>query len=260
MAMNRDGALQQDRPAWVWAEEGHTVIRNNRNVWQQDRPIPINYDLPLDWHHIVPWNQLRDGWNRIHAITQESGAASNASGERQRIARIDKAWEVLRLWLHSAGLNDSREIIAQARNGNLNHADDLAGRICWAKWNLVEGPTNTYRTLTDRDPSGGDPGGDHCDPFYNGTGNLRDRSQNLVAWASELASTNLEALLRRHSVFNAYRNVQLTRMNGATWERVMGDAYLRYQRLEWVSEGRFDQYGAATSANHHPKWRKRDRS
>lgn len=258
MAMMKNGALQPERPAWVWAGEGHTVIRMNQKIWLKDRPIPMNYDLPLDWHHVVPWNQLRDGWNRVHAITQEPPVVGNPGADRQRVARVEKAWEVLRLWLHAAGLSDSKHIVAQARAGQLNHQDDLAGRICWAKWNLVEGPTNTYRTLCDQDPVGGDPGGDNCDPFYNGSSGLRERSQSLVAWAGELASADLVALAKRLESFKAYRNVQLPRMAAAIWERVEGEAYKLYKRPQWVSEGRFDKYDAATSDNHHPKWRKRE--
>jgi hypothetical protein len=258
MAMLSNGALQADRPAWAWAGEGHTVIRNNTKIWRTDRPIPMNYALPLDWHHVVPWNQLRDGWNRIHEITQDTATMASASAEKLRVARIEQAWEVLRLWLHAAGLNDSRDIVAQARRDGLNHADDLAGRICWAKWNLVEGPTNTYRTLLADDPVGGDPGGDNCDPFNNGSSGVRDRSENLVAWAGELLSGDLKLLAKRHVRFNAFRNVQLPRMDAATWERLEGKTYTDFKRPQWVSEGRFDKYDAATSDNHHPKWRKRN--
>jgi len=255
MAMTATGRLETARPAWPWPDP-HTTVAGNRKLWLKDRPIPLNYDLPLDWHHIVPWNKLRDGWNRLHDYTT-AAALPDPRADKERVRNATKAWEVLRLWLHAVGLDESKAIIAQFQAGNFNDAIDSAGHICWAKWNLVEGPTNTHRTLIAEDPKGGDPGGDSFDPFFHGSRNLSERSNALSAWTGELAAAAPNKLNKRHAALCKLRNTPLAVLDPDTWDRLQGEKYKLYKRPTWTSEGLFDDFDNAKSANHHPKWRKR---
>lgn len=255
MAFEQDGELENARPNWPWVD-AHTETRNNRKIWKTDRPVPFNYSVPMDWHHIVPWNQLCAGWNRIHGMATAVADAIDPAARRRQEKNIKLAWDVLQSWLHAAGARDAARTIRQMKAGNYNDQEDMAEKVCWAKWNLVEGPTNTYRTLTAEDPLGGDPGGDSCDPFSCGSGNLRARSLSLVAWAGELRTGNLATLKTRLHAFRSYRNVALQKFDVGVWERLTGARYELFKRPIWVSEGRFDRFGNATSPNHHAKWRK----
>jgi hypothetical protein len=206
---------------------GHTSTRNNMRLWRGDwRPVPLNYDVPMDWHHIIPWNTLRDGWSALCG-----------SGR----------WEVIAEWLNLMDVADGRTRISEMRNNALAmpHTQDMHTRLCWSKWNLVEGPTNGNRT--------DDPGGDDVDSFsgLKTSNGLRDRSQMLSLifhvmrnWDSTLTNltqADTRALLSYFVRLRPYKRTPIHLFDDKTW--VLVDA------------GKIDRFGLAIH-NKHPTWRK----
>lgn len=188
------------RPEFAWRSIKHTDTKNNRRIWTLDRPVPLNYDVPMAWHHIIPWKDLRDGWSAL------------ATSHR---------WEVLKKWIELLEVPDVNGTIKKMQSGTLSPSsgNSMLEKLCWAKWNLVEGPSNR----TD------DPGSDALDVF-NGAripNNVRDRSNilNLIHGQIKLwnsTKSNIKENETRHLVANfsqlrKYKNSPISAFNPKVW-------------------------------------------
>lgn len=228
--MNSNGTFEPNdaRPDFAWPDVRHSSTKNNRRVWPLDRPVPLNYEVPMDWHHMIPWNTLRDAWSALAA---------------------SQRWEVIEAWLNLLSVEDADQRLAEMKAGTLNtvDAEDLTEKLCWAKWNLVEGPTNGNRT--------DDPGGEGFDNFsgLKFSNNVRDRSQTLNMiystarnWRADdttLSPAATKGVLADLQKLKSYKNSPIPAFEGPAWAV--------------VDAGRIDNFGLANPpAGRHPKWKK----
>jgi hypothetical protein len=223
--MNADGTFgaTDARPGFPWPVT-HTSSRNNNKLWKTDRPVPLNYDIPMDWHHMMPWNAIRNSWSAL--VT---------SGR----------WEAIATWLGLLSDDDPETRLTEMKAGNLASipAQDLTEKLCWAKWNLVEGPNNTNRT--------DDPGGDGFDKFTTPkfSNNVRTRSQTLHSiydlvrqWAadkSDVSDKDAKLLSEWFIAVRPYKSSPIAMFEPPAWTI--------------VKDGKFDNFG---NASRHPTWKK----
>lgn len=213
------------RPDFPWVIQ-HTNTRNNRRIWKKDRPVPMSYEIPMDWHHIIPWKVLRNGWSAL------------ATSGR---------WKVLTAWVELWGLNNVPGIVDSMQNGNLgapNNAN-MWDKLCWAEWNFVEGPTNGNRALGD------DPGSDGLDAFESiqMPNNVRNRSLILKSiytqmrnWTLTTANITMpqeKTLLLDFKKLKSYTRSPISRFDPKVWKL--------------VTRGRINKFGLADK---HPTWQK----
>ena len=181
----------------------------------------------MDWHHMIPWNTLRDGWSAL------------ATSGR---------WEVLTEWVELWQLPNVPQIIRDMQQGNLGapRNGQMWDKLCWSEWNLVEGPTNGNRA------SGDDPGGTGFDAFESARmpNNIRGRSQILKSiytqmrnWQRTTATITAQqgrTLMKDFKALRRYKSSPIPRFDPSVWQL--------------VTEGRINRYGVADK---HPTWRKR---
>jgi hypothetical protein len=132
----------------------------------------------------------------------------------------------------------------QAGNLGAVDAQDITEQMCWAKWNLVEGPNNTNRT--------DDPGGTAFDVFSGSkfSSNVRDRSQvlnqiytrvrNWAFNANTLSAADGKSLLSELGKLKPYKNSPISMFEGSAWQV--------------VDAGKIDKFGLTTSGGRHPTW------
>ena len=223
--MNTNGSFvfQEERPGFPWPL-AHTESRNNGKLWKVDRPVPLNYSIPMDWHHMMPWNAIRDSWSAV--IT---------SGR----------WDIVENWLGLLSVDGSGTYLQEMQATNLggNERDDLSAKLCWAKWNLVEGPNNTNRV--------DDPGGEGFDKFttLKFSNNVRDRCQIVNSiyqmvrnWAvdkDDVSDSEAKALNGLFTSLRAYKSSPIALFEPAAWV------------VE--KDGKYDNFG---NASRHPTWKK----
>lgn len=213
------------RPDFPWGTQ-HTNTRNNRRIWKADRPVPMNYQIPMDWHHIIPWKVLRNGWSAL------------ATSGR---------WEVLTAWAELWGLDDVPAIVNSMQNGTLGLPNNarMWNKLCWAEWNLVEGPTNGNRA------AGDDPGSNGLDAF-EGIGmpnNVRKRSlvlksiytqmRNWTMLTANITATQTKTLVQDFKRPRPYKKSPISMFDPKVWEL--------------VTQGRINRFGIADK---HPTWKK----
>ena len=224
--MNENGTfnLNEARPAFPWLVVAHTESKNNTKLWKVDRPVPLNYSIPMDWHHMMPWNAIRDSWSAL---------------------AISGRWDVLKIWLGLLAANDPETRLGEMRGGNLpaNERDDLSAKLCWAKWNLVEGPNNTNRT--------DDPGGEGFDKFttLKFSNNVRARCQTVHSiyemvrnWAvnkNDVSDQQAKSLVNFFTTLRSYKNSPIAMFEPTAWTIVQA--------------GKYDNFG---NASRHPTWKK----
>jgi hypothetical protein len=224
--MNTNGSFvfQENRPGFPWQQLAHTESRNNSKLWKVDRPVPLNYSIPMDWHHMMPWNAIRDAWSAV--ITS---------------AR----WDIVENWLGLLSVDDSGTRLQEMQAGNLggNERDELSEKLCWAKWNLVEGPNNTNRV--------DDPGGEGFDKFttLKFSNSVRDRCQivnsiyqtvrNWTVNKNDVSDSDAKALNGLFTSLRAYK----------------GSPIAMFEPAAWVVEkdGKYDGFG---NPSRHPTWKK----
>jgi hypothetical protein len=238
--MNNNGTFNATdvRPEFHWgkypppgtaATVQHTNTKNNRKIWSTDRPVDILYEVPMDWHHMIPWNVLRNSWSAL---------------------ATSKRWEVLEVWIGLIAVENAAQRLSEMKAGNLDNGevqDDITERICWAPWNLVEGPNNTNRT--------DDPGGDGFDAFSGSkfSNNVRSRSQILnqiytqvKGWAyneATLSADQCKSLVKSLGSLSRNTPIVMFQDSASAWEV--------------VDPGKIDKYGLATPpSGRHPTWRK----
>ena len=222
--MNTNGAFNRDegRAGFPWPV-AHTETKNNAKLWKLDRPIPLNYSMPMDWHHMMPWKVIRDSWSAL--VT---------SGR----------WDVLEIWLGLLVAGNPKAQLAQMREDKLSATDrdDLSAKVCWARWNLVEGPTNTNRT--------DDPGGDGFDAFTTKfSNNVRDRCQMVnsiygvvCGWdvhKNDVSDQDSKNLSNFFTALNSFKNSPIAMFEPTAWVI--------------VQDGKYDNFG---NASRHPTWKK----
>jgi hypothetical protein len=192
-----------NRPDFPW-EEKHTLTEDNLKLWKINRPVPISYHLNMDWHHIIPWSVLRNGWKTLAK---------------------SKEWDVLAAWMALFGsIDNANELLGRMKNSTLTgvEGDKIGAEICWPKWNLVEGPHNELRE--------DDPGDKSMDTFtgIHVPNNLRKRCLLLMAVNTLLKSyspPSTENTKQNQSKYliNAFRNMipfrntPITRFNPDLW-------------------------------------------
>jgi hypothetical protein len=213
------------RPNFPWRIQ-HTNTRDNRQIWKVDRPVPMSYEIPMDWHHIIPWRVLRNGWSAL------------ATSGR---------WEVLTAWAELWNLSNVPGIVNSMQNGNLGHPnnENMFNKLCWAEWNLVEGPTNGNRA------PGDDPGSDGLDSF-EGIGmpnNVRNRSLILKSiytqmrnWemnTANITASQAKLLLQDFKKLSPYKRSPISMFDPKVWVL--------------VEQGRINKFGLADK---HPTWKK----
>ncbi len=122
------------------------------------------------------------------------------------------------------------------------HANDVTEKLCWAKWNLVEGPNNTNRE--------DDPGGEGFDKFatIKFSNNVRSRSQILHLiydkvrlWTvdkNDVSDTEAKLLIDWFKSLKSYKSSPIAMFEPAAW------------KIGTVS-GKYDSFG---NASRHPKW------
>lgn len=132
--ISKDGTYQNSpRPVFCWDDKHtDTYAMQKREPWRSSRLFPRGYEIPMAWHHMVPWPILRDGWSAIAILNR---------------------WDVVRAWLESLEVPETS--ITQCVEGMSSQTyrddDDLSEKVCWAKWNLVEGPKGDVRSDDPKD-------------------------------------------------------------------------------------------------------------
>jgi hypothetical protein len=115
--MNGNGLIVNlGRPASP-ADWQHTETRSNRKIKNYPEGISSALSIEMGWHHMMPWNTIRDGWNNLI---------------------VNEHWNVLDSWCKHLGFTDRIGPLLE----NAITRDDLKTSLCWSTWNIVEGPTN----------------------------------------------------------------------------------------------------------------------
>lgn len=212
------------RPAFPWGT-AHTDSKNNRKLWKTGRPVPLNYEIPMAWHHIIAWRYLRDGWSAL-ATSQQ--------------------WDAIFAWADCWKLDyDTGGLVDLMQAGALGapHNSDMFDMLCWAEFNLVEGPSETNRT--------DDPGSEALDPFegLKAPSNVRNRTQTLKSiftiikpWAAnkdDVSDKDAKNLIQDFKKLRTSSRSPISMFDPKLWEL--------------VAEGRHDKYG---NASRHPTWKK----
>lgn len=212
------------RPNFPWTDT-HTATRDNDKLWKVDRPIPLNYNIPMAWHHMIPWRYLRDGWSAL------------ATSQR---------WKVLAAWIDTWNLDIATDtLIAAMQTGTLGTPNNatMYDKLCWNQLNLVEGPNGDCRT--------DDPGSDKFDVFEGKamSTNLRNRSQTLKSiftvikpWAPTFAGVtdkDAKSLIQDFAKLRTYNNTPISMFDPKLWVLQV--------------DGKYDAFG---NASRHPTWKK----
>lgn len=126
-----------------------TIEGNNRPnapQWPRTR-VP---GLELIWHHIVPYNKLRDVWNRLVRSTCAARSAPASVALRQYLELCQPRAPQIEQWADNI------------RTGALDRpqCDGLGTLAVWPPWNIVEGPATRLRT--------DDPGDNFIDRYTHG--------------------------------------------------------------------------------------------
>lgn len=125
MTMTNSGVLRDARPNQPQEEAYNTptVLLGGLNHGSKyGEEVLRTGSLPLALHHVIPWNLLRDFWNRM---------------------RENNYWNCLAVWGSMVGVTQaemSRCISQGMRRSRFGNAIGLDAKICWAEWNLVRGP------------------------------------------------------------------------------------------------------------------------
>ncbi len=214
------------RPDFPWGTT-HTNSRDNSKIWKVDRPVTMNYEIPMDWHHIIPWKVLRNGWSALATSGQ---------------------WDVLSEWADLWGLGNVPAVVTGMKNGALGAPDNdnMWNKLAWAEWNLVEGPRNANRA------PGDDPGSDGLDAF-EGIGipnKVRSRSlilksiytkmRNWEMTTATIQATEVKPLLQDFQKLRPYKKSPISMFDPEVWVL--------------VTEGRINKFGVADK---HPTWKKK---
>jgi hypothetical protein len=114
-------------------------------------PVPRNDNKPrkpADWpggvyHHIIPWNVLREFWNILVANVMPI-EPTKKKGKRY----VGHQRKQMERYLKVVGFEENAHFVVAAiwddkfRHLNSPITDDLDWRLCWQPFNLVRGPAN----------------------------------------------------------------------------------------------------------------------
>ena len=273
MSMNDDGTLTGTRPDWAWTI-AHTDTRDNRALWSDaERPIPIGYSMPMTWHHVLGWDILKKTWSSLAYSARknytDAQAAATDSQKTPFFMESARLYEVLKAWLQTLDLtsryndgdttfsdNKVDDIIEAFRTNSLddNSGVSLERRMCWAQWNLVEGPDTTNR---EDDPS--KPGyRSNIDEFdRNMKRQFLDRYLSLRSMFgfmnaipqlnTLITSASAAGFLKELKSLRKHKSAQIPMFDPKVWELVPGQ----------TGRFTFNKQDRVTSVLEHPQWRKR---
>jgi hypothetical protein len=111
-----------DEPDWPRTQPAANRNKPVRGEWQYPMPC-ID---PFTFHHIIPWNTLRETWSCL---------------------AFEQNWDMLKTLMGAFGITGANSKVQQMKNSELNDtaAAEIHEHLCWVKWNVVEGPLNTHR-------------------------------------------------------------------------------------------------------------------
>lgn len=101
--------------------------------WVRSTLVP---DIDWKYHHIIPWEMLRDTWQGL---------------------LMCQGWKELAFYVEAVGVQRSLVNRLMSRAMTYQDREDLFARLSWPAWNIVEGPA-------DRE----DEGGTELDIFHHG--------------------------------------------------------------------------------------------
>ena len=157
--------------------------------------VLANGRLPLALHHVIPWNLLRDFWNKIQSC---------------------EYWECLAVYGSMVGVTQSTmsQMTRKMRRSQFGNAIDLDASICWAEWNLVRGPQHRS-----------DDPGEELDNMRSSYGRSADNSRikSLLGFGAQmsrhLAGTPREADVREliDQMKRKLNRKKIMEFNSAIW-------------------------------------------
>ncbi|MCC6426068.1 MAG: hypothetical protein IT435_04535 [Phycisphaerales bacterium] len=126
MAINADGTLSGDGREGADAPWAHT-------------DVPGAVAGFLAWHHMIPWNCLRDTWKKLRSPT---------TGQGNALAALDPNWDVLYWYMYLLAVPDPADKIKKMKKSQLTTGDQdvIFTKLVWNGWNIVEGPAGQFRT------------------------------------------------------------------------------------------------------------------
>ena len=273
IAMNADGSLTGTRPAWAW-NIAHTDTRDNAKIWPSlERPIPISYSMPMTWHHVLGWDILKKTWSSLAFSARrnytDAQAAATDSEKTPFFVESARLYEILKAWLQALDLtsryndgdttfsdNKVDDIVQAFRTNSLddNSGESLEKRMCWAQWNLVEGPDTTYRQddpskvgyFSNIDKFDRNMGRQFVDRYLSlksmfGFMNAITQLNTPIAAASAVGFLKELKSLRKH------KSAQIQMFDAKVWEVVPGH----------TGKFKFNKQDRITNVVEHPEWRKR---
>jgi hypothetical protein len=84
--------------------------------------------IPMTWHHTIPWNRLRDTWNGLVRAAY---------------------WDGVDQFLQLISAPNVATVINQIKAGALDGRNELFTLLTWQGWNIVEGPGGAARLAGD---------------------------------------------------------------------------------------------------------------
>jgi hypothetical protein len=226
MAMKKDGVIIEAGKTRPGEPETWSRTSTKTAKWRwatSPEPAPPNHEVPMTFHHVIGWQRLWQMWN--HLIAHER-------------------WDVITAWAYLLQISDTD--IAAMKGGTLADSDDAYQKVCWAKWNMVEGPRGENRT---DDPS---KTKDDLDFFkYGGSHAARTRLLEL----SGLFSATTVAL---QATTKDDPGIKTLGKLFADLKHLRGKEIVAFDESMWevVKVGKYNEFGIA---ERHTTWCKRTR-
>lgn len=211
--------------------------------WPGTPPVAPNVQIPMTFHHIMPWNRIWRYWN-VFVNAQE--------------------WDVLRAWSYLLGLDDVIDIYVELlgpSGAGLNAGigplskDDFETKLCWSTWNLVEGPgVRTKGRGALEDP------GEYLDLHYKVSRKLAHRQNMITALDGYMANceraaaaaavavppgripaSSIRVVIKQLADMRSMRNEALTKFDPHMWRPAKIGSIDSAQNV--VLESRYDEFG-----------------
>lgn len=111
--------------------------RPNAPQW----PRTTGAGVGLVWHHVIPFNTLRDVWNGLIEYFRGNNFQESRVAVRQYLLLCDR------------GIGNIEQMLDGTRRGDLSVPDGerLKTAAAWPAWNIVEGPDARFRGDNPRD-------------------------------------------------------------------------------------------------------------
>jgi len=137
-------------PSWG----AHTVYNHN------------GANLDMAWHHVIPWDTLRNFWNKILLLNHDPDAYFwKDKSQKKRSPNLNEVkiyGKILIEYLKYLKFANPQSIVDRMKSNNFKGEakDEFLQKIIWQKWNIVEGPKGDLRS--------DDPGSSQIDKFKTG--------------------------------------------------------------------------------------------